>query len=327
MEKTKPWVLVNGAGRIGRMLMRQGFFNDNIKIVAVNDPGFSSAEELAYSLCHDSVHGKFSGKIVASKDNNCIVVKADSNTNGYVEIIQVFHFTDPEKIPHSDIGTDYVIECSGNALSAHKHRVKKVIMSHPPAQGENIPVLVPGVNLDDYIIDSPIVSMASCTTNCLAPLALVLDTSFGIKKGLFTTVHSITASQPAVDTHGKKNLRMGRSCVENIIPSTSGATRSLEYNPCTLESLEAAVQSAAQSTAMRGVIGITSDQLVSSDFLGDTRSCIVDLNASLLLDNNFIKVVAWYDNEVAYAAKLIDLAIFMSEKDTSVANSSPESET
>jgi glyceraldehyde 3-phosphate dehydrogenase len=350
------WLGVNGFGRIGRQLTRLALLDENaaVQLVAINDPNMT-AESIAYCLSQDTIYGRFPGTVRASPDGKSIQVTKDSTDsskmNPLVAMIAIFSHVDTSLIPWSDTGADFIVECSGKncttqeALSGHMRNssVKKVIFSCPPK--DNTPQFVPGVNLDNYKPNERVISCASCTTNCLAPLVKVVDAIFGIEEGMFSTVHATTASQTPVDSTNAHDVRLGRSCVNNIIPASTGATKSLSAvypslqgkitgtalrvpvtdvsvleltvrlkNPCDIPSLGAAIKGAAQSYGA-GIIDVTQELLVSSDFIGDARSCVVDLHATTFLNDKFVKITAWYDNEAAYAARLIDLCVHTNEVD------------
>jgi glyceraldehyde 3-phosphate dehydrogenase len=348
------WVGVNGFGRIGRAFVRSTVLSKSLQVVAINDPKMN-ATSIAYALQNDSVYGKFPGVIKVSPDDSSISVSLDSDSKNLVTMIQIFqHYDSPD---WSETGADYVIECSGtnltmsSALSGHlRHsNVKKVIFSAPPKDSQVSQYII-GVNHQDYKANEKVISNSSCTTNCLAPLVEVIDKIFGIEEALFSTVHAITASQNCVDSAAKgsgNNVRLSRSAIQNIIPSTTGAAKSLSAvlpqmtegkitgtsirvpvvdvslleltvrftNSCDIPSLGAAIKGAANSYG-RGIIDVTTDFPVSSDFIGDSRSCIVDLNATTFLNDKFGKITCWYDNEMAYAHRLIELCMYVNEVDS-----------
>ncbi|MCD8066842.1 MAG: type I glyceraldehyde-3-phosphate dehydrogenase [Oscillospiraceae bacterium] len=327
MAKIK--VGINGFGRIGRMVMRCAAAHPDIEIVGIND--LCDPDYLAYMLKYDSVHGRFDGE-VGSTDKSIIVNGAE---------IPVYAEKNPADIPWGALGAEYVIEATGLFLTKEKSQAhldagaKKVVMSAPSK--DDTPMFVVGVNLDKYTSDMSFVSNASCTTNCLAPIAKVLNDAFGIKEGLMTTVHSTTATQKTVDGPSKKDWRGGRAAAGNIIPSSTGAAKAvgkvipqlngkltgMSMRVPTLDSsvvdltvnLEkpaayadiCAAMKAASEGALKGVLGYTEDAVVSSDFIGDTRTSIFDAKAGIALTDTFVKVVSWYDNEMGYSDKLLCL--------------------
>ncbi len=327
MAKIK--VGINGFGRIGRMVMRCAAAHLDIEIVGIND--LCDPDYLAYMLKYDSVHGRFDGE-VGSTDKSIIVNGAE---------IPVYAEKNPADIPWGALGAEYVIEATGLFLTKEKSQAhldagaKKVVMSAPSK--DDTPMFVVGVNLDKYTSDMSFVSNASCTTNCLAPIAKVLNDAFGIKEGLMTTVHSTTATQKTVDGPSKKDWRGGRAAAGNIIPSSTGAAKAvgkvipqlngkltgMSMRVPTLDSsvvdltvnLEkpaayadiCAAMKAASEGALKGVLGYTEDAVVSSDFIGDTRTSIFDAKAGIALTDTFVKVVSWYDNEMGYSDKLLCL--------------------
>lgn len=327
MAKIK--VGINGFGRIGRMVMRCAAAHPDIEIVGIND--LCDPDYLAYMLKYDSVHGRFDGE-VGSTDKSIIVNGAE---------IPVYAEKNPADIPWGALGAEYVIEATGLFLTKEKSQAhldagaKKVVMSAPSK--DDTPMFVVGVNLDKYTSDMSFVSNASCTTNCLAPIAKVLNDAFGIKEGLMTTVHSTTATQKTVDGPSKKDWRGGRAAAGNIIPSSTGAAKAVgkvipELNgkltgmsmrvptldssvvdltvnlekPAAYADICAAMKAASEG-ALKGVLGYTEDAVVSSDFIGDTRTSIFDTKAGIALTDTFVKVVSWYDNEMGYSDKLLCL--------------------
>ena len=325
---------INGFGRIGRLVFRAGIVRDDIEIVAVNAPD-KTPEQLAYATKYDSVHGKFDGS-VEIVDGNLVV-------NG--KNVKLRNSRDPSKLPWGELGVDYVLECTGKFLtkeSAQPHLdagAKVVVLSGPSK--DDTPMFVCGVNLDKYDTSMTVVSNASCTTNCLAPLAQVINDKFGIIEGLMTTVHAGTATQNVVDAFSKKNWRLSRSCFENIIPSTTGAAKavgkvipelkgkltgmsmripsadvSIVDLTCRLEKgasyeeICAAVKEAAEGS-MAGVMAYTDEEVVSSDFRTDPHTSIFDANAGISLNPNFVKLVAWYDNEWGFSNKMLDLTAYI----------------
>jgi len=320
---------INGFGRIGRIAFRVAAKRNNVEIVAIND--LLDVEHLAYLLEYDSVHGKFDGT-VAVKDGQLVV---DGKT------IRVTAERNPEDLKWDAVGVDVVLDCTGifttlDKAQAHiKAGAKKVAISAPSADA---PMFVMGVN-DAEIKDSDtIVSNASCTTNCLAPIAKVIDDAFGIEEGLMTTVHAATATQAVVDAPSKKDFRGGRSALNNIIPSSTGAAKAVgkvipELNgkltgmafrvptadvsvvdltvktkkSVSYDDVKSAMKAAADGP-MKGVLQYTEEAVVSQDFIGETHTSTFDAGAGIALNDNFFKIVSWYDNEYGYSTKLIDLA-------------------
>ena len=335
---------INGFGRIGRMVFRaavQNFSND-IEIVGIND--LLEPEYLAYMLKYDSVHGKFEADVKVDGSNLIV--------NG--KKIRLTAEKNPADLKWNEVGADVVVESTGLFLTkelagAHiQAGAKKVIMSAPSK--DDTPMFVMGVNQNTYTKDMTFVSNASCTTNCLAPIAKVLDESFGIVEGLMTTVHSATGTQKVVDGPSKKDWRGGRAACGNIIPSTTGAAKAVGKvypklngkltgismrvptldvsvvdltcnlaKPATKEDICAAMKAASEKPlsegGLKGVLGYTEDAVVSSDFLGDERTSIFDANAGVYLTDTFVKVVSWYDNEWGYSNKLLMLIEHMAEVD------------
>lgn len=325
---------INGFGRIGRMVMRAARTNPNIKIVAVNDPSIPN-EYAAYMLKHDTVHGHYQGTV--GYDDKHIIV--DGNK------IRVTNEMDPANINWGAAGADYVVESTGKFLTtelASKHLkagAKKVVISAPTS--DSTPMFVCGVNDKDLTAAHTIVSNASCTTNCLAPLAHVIHQEFGIEEGLMTTVHAVTATQPTVDGPSRKDWRGGRAAGFNIIPSSTGAakavgkvipslngkltgmafrvpTANVSVVDLTVRLQKGAsyddikkVLKAASEGSMRGILGYTEEPVVSSDFIGDQRSSIVDGAAGIAISDKFVKLVSWYDNEMGYSSRVLDLMTAM----------------
>jgi len=326
---------INGFGRIGRLVLRAARTNPNIQVVAVNDP-FIPVEYMKYMFYYDTVHGRYPGTVTIENGKLMVDGKA----------ITVSNELDPTNIKWGASGADYVVESTGKFLTepgASKHFVggaKKVVISAP--SGDHTPMFVMGVNHKDYKSDIKIVSNASCTTNCLAPLAKVLNDNFGIKEGLMTTVHAATASQPTVDGPSLKDWRGGRGAVGmNVIPSSTGAAKAVGKVIPSLngkltgmafrvptadvsvvdltvvlnkgakyDQIKEAVKAAANGE-MKGILGYTEDAVVSSDFVSDPRSSIFDANAGIALTDNFVKVVSWYDNECGYSNRVLDLIAHM----------------
>jgi glyceraldehyde 3-phosphate dehydrogenase len=323
---------INGFGRIGRIVFRETFNRDNVEVVAIND--LLDVDHLAYLLKYDSVHGRFNGKVEV-KDGKLFV--NDKH-------IRVTAERDPKLIKwdEKDIHVDVVAECTGifttlETAQAHLDGgAKKVVISAPSADA---PMFVMGVNHEKVTASDTIVSNASCTTNCLAPLAKVINDNFGIVEGLMTTIHATTATQLTVDGPSRKDFRGGRSALINIIPSATGAAKAVgkvipDLNgkltgmsmrvptadvsvvdltvkvakETSYEELMSVLKNASETT-MKGVLGFTEDDVVSQDFLGDSRTSIIDAKAGIGLNSTFFKLVSWYDNEYGYSSKLIDLAV------------------
>lgn len=330
---------INGFGRIGRLAFRAALTNKEVQVTAINDP-FINLDYMAYMLKYDSVHGQYKGEISIDKANNSLVV--DGNP------IKIFAEKDPGNIDWVSAGAEYILECTGaftsnEKASAHfKGGAKKVIISGPSA---DVPMFVMGVNNTKYTKDLNIISNASCTTNCLAVLAKVINDEFGIEEGLMTTIHSTTATQKTVDGPSNKDWRGGRAASTNIIPSTTGAAKAVgkvipELNgkltgmsfrvptidvsvvdltvklnrATTYEEIKAVVKRASENE-LKGILGYTEDAVVSSDFIHDNRTSIFDAEAGILLSDKFVKLVSWYDNEWGYSNKLIDLAVYASSID------------
>ena len=335
MSKIK--IGINGFGRIGRLVFRAAQNFDNIQIVGIND--LIDVEYMAYMLKYDSTHGRFDGTVEV-KDGKLVV-------NG--NAIRVTAERNPADLKWGDINAEYVVESTGLFLdkkTAQGHvdaGAKKVIMSAPSK--DDTPMFVCGVNTDKYTKDMQFLSNASCTTNCLAPIAKVLNDSFGIVEGLMTTVHAMTATQKTVDGPSMKDWRGGRGAGQNIIPSSTGAAKAVgkvipELNgkltgmafrvptpnvsvvdlTCRLEKgasykeVCAAMQAASEGE-LKGVLGYTEDAVVSNDFLGETQTSVFDADAGISLNDNFVKVVAWYDNEMGYSTKVVELVQHMYKVD------------
>ncbi|SBW10818.1 glyceraldehyde-3-phosphate dehydrogenase A [uncultured delta proteobacterium] len=333
---SKIRVGINGFGRIGRLVFRAGLSNPNIEFVGINDP-FMSPDYCAYMLRYDTIHGQYKGEI-GHTDKELVV-------NGHK--VCFFDEKDPASIPWGSCGADYVVESTGvftdmEKAGAHlKGGAKKVIISAP---SKDAPMFVCGVNLNAYKPDMTIVSNASCTTNCLAPLAKVVHDNFGITDGLMTTVHSATGTQKTVDGPSKKDWRGGRAASYNIIPSSTGAAKAVgkvipELNgkltgmsfrvptldvsvvdltvnlkkPAKYEEICAALKKASEGE-LKGILGYTEDEVVSSDFIGDPRTSIFDVKAGIALTDTFVKLVSWYDNEWGYSNKVLQLIEYMDSK-------------
>ena len=335
MKKLK--IGINGFGRIGRLVLRAVAERKDVEVVAINDP-FLDVEYAKYLFEYDSIHGKFKGK-VSVRDGKLIV-------NG--KAIQFFAEKDPTQIPWGEVGATYIAEATGKFTAfdgASQHLqggAKKVVVTAP---GKNMPMFVYGVNHENYTSDMNIVSNASCTTNCLAPLVKVLDDAFGVEQGLMTTVHSTTATQLTVDGSTKKDWRGGRAASYNIIPSSTGAAKAVGEvlphlkgkltgmsfrvptldvsavdltvtlkKPTTYEKITKAMIKASK-TNLNGILGVTDEMVVSSDFIGDPRTCIFDVKAGIMLTDTFVKLVAWYDKEWGYSNKVVDLMTHMAKVD------------
>ena len=328
---------INGFGRIGNLSFQAALAKEGVEVVAINDP-FIAADYMAYMTKYDTVHGRFDGE-VCEKEGNLVV-------NG--KEIEVYNEMDPHNIPWGELGVEYVLECSGVFTTLEKAQAhidagaKQVIISAP---SKDAPMFVMGVNNTEYKPEMNIVSNASCTTNCLAPLAKVINDNFGIKEGLMTTVHSTTATQKTVDGASKKDWRGGRAASANIIPSSTGAAKAVgkvipELNgkltgmafrvptidvsvvdltcnlekPTTYEEICAAMKKASEGE-LNGIVEYCDEDVVSSDFLSDEHTSIFDAKAGIMLTDTFVKLVAWYDNEWGYAHKLVDLAAYMASVD------------
>ena len=322
---------INGFGRIGRLVFRIAVAQPEVfEVVAVNDP-FISTDYMAYMTKYDTIHGRFDG-VAEAKDGKFLV-------NG--KEVKTFDKMNPEEIPWGELGVEYVVESTGvftttEKCQAHlKAGAKKVIMSAPSK--DDTPMFVMGVNQDKYTTDMNFVSNASCTTNCLAPLAKVIHDAFGIKEGLMTTVHATTGTQKTVDSPSKKDWRGGRAAAGNIIPSSTGAAKAVgkvipELNgkltgmsmrvptldvsvvdltvnlakPAKYDEICAAMKKASEGE-LKGILGYTDEAVVSADFLGDARTSIFDAGAGIALTDTFVKVVSWYDNEIGYSNKVLEL--------------------
>ena len=331
---------INGFGRIGRLVFRAAIAQpETFEVVGVNDP-FVDADYMVYMVKYDTIHGRFDGCV--KEENGKLVV------NG--KAINVYGCMNPEEIPWSECGAEYVVEstgvfCTTEKASAHiKAGAKKVVIS-APAKDKETPTFVCGVNLDKYTKDMKVVSNASCTTNCLAPMAKVINDKFGIVEGLMTTVHSTTNTQKTVDAPSKKDWRGGRAAAGNIIPSSTGAAKACALvipevkgkltgmafrvptldvsvvdltvrteKATSMEEINAALKEASE-TYMKGILGYTDEAVVSSDFYSDPRTSIYDATAGIGLNSNFFKLVSWYDNEWGYSNKVLNLIQHMVEVD------------
>jgi len=331
MSKIK--VGINGFGRIGRLAFRAACKRNDIDIVGIND--LLDVNYIAYMLKYDTMHGRFDGTIEV-KDGKLVV-------NG--KNIRVTAEKDPANLKWNEVGADYVLECTGffltkEAATGHiKAGAKHVVMSGPSK--DDTPMFVMGVNHEKYTADMQFVSNASCTTNCLAPVAKVLNDKFGIVEGLMTTVHSTTATQKTVDGPSSKDWRGGRAASGNIIPSSTGAAKAvtkvipelkgkltgMAFRVPTLnvsvvdltcrlekaasyEDIKKAMKDASEGS-LKGILGYTEEDVVSSDFMGDPRTSVFDAKAGIALNDNFVKIVSWYDNEWGYSCKLLDLVAHM----------------
>jgi len=333
MADKKIRIGINGFGRIGRLVMRAATEHSEVSVVAVNDP-FMDVEYMVYMFKYDSTHGRFKGE-VSHKDGKLII-------NG--QEVAVYTKKNPDEIPWGTHGADYVVESTGVFTTIDKAQLhikggaKHVIISAPSADA---PMFVMGVNNTLYKNNLPVVSNASCTTNCLAPLAKVIHDKFGIVEGLMTTVHAVTATQKTVDGPSGKDWRAGRGAGQNVIPASTGAAKAVGKvipelngkltgmsfrvpNPdvsvvdltirleksASYEEIKTAIREAADGP-LKGILGYTEDEVVSSDFIGDKRSSIFDANAGIQLNPNFVKLISWYDNEYGYSHRVVDLIKYM----------------
>merc|ERR1740123_1760041 len=335
---------INGFGRIGRLVFRAAVANPEVAVKGVNDP-FMDLEYMVYQLKYDSVHKRFPGKIEAKKDGDKEFLVVDGTP------IQIFHSKAPESIPWGECGADYICESTGIFTAQEKAELhikggaKKVIISAPPK--DSVPIYVVGVNHTEYKKTDTVVSNASCTTNCLAPLTKVINDKFGMVEGLMTTVHAMTATQLTVDgpSRGGKDWRGGRCASQNIIPSSTGAAKAVGKvipsvngkltgmafrvptpdvsvvdltcrleKPAKYDEIVAAVKEAAAGD-MKGVLDWTEDEVVSTDFTTCKSSSVFDVNAGIALNDTFVKLVSWYDNEWGYSNRMVDLAIYMKSID------------
>ena len=320
---------INGFGRIGRIVFRATVKRSDVDVVAIND--LLDVEHLAYLLKYDSVHGRFDGEVEV-KDGNLVV---DGKT------IRVTAERDPKNLKWDEAGADIVAECTGifTTLETAQYHIdggaKKVVISAP---SKDAPMFVMGVNDNELNESHTIVSNASCTTNCLAPLAKIIEDNFGIEEALMTTIHATTSTQYTVDSPSKKNYRLGRSALNNIIPTSTGAAKAVgkvipeldgkltgmafrvptadvsvvdltvkTKKETSLEEIKAAVKKAADGS-MNGVVGYTEDAVVSQDFVSEVRTSVFDADSAIELNSTFFKLVSWYDNEFGYSNKLVDLA-------------------
>ena len=326
---------INGFGRIGRFVFRAAMKRNDIEIVGIND--LCPVDYLAYMLKYDTMHGTYDGTIEADVEKNLLIVDGKA--------VRVTACKDPNELKWDEVGAEYVVESTGLFLTKEKAQAhinagaKYVVMSAPSK--DDTPMFVVGVNEKSYVKGTQFVSNASCTTNCLAPIAKVLNDNWGITDGLMTTVHSTTATQKTVDGVSMKDWRGGRAASGNIIPSSTGAAKAvgkvipslngkltgmsmrvptldvsvvdLTVNlakPAKYDEICAAMKKAADGE-LKGILGYTEDAVVSSDFLGDTRTSIFDAKAGIALTDTFVKVVSWYDNEIGYSNKVLDLIAYM----------------
>jgi len=324
---------INGFGRIGRLVFRAACARKDIQIVGIND--LLDAEYMSYMLRYDTVHGRFNGTVEV-KDGHLVV---NGNT------IRVTSEKDPANLKWNEVGAEYVVESTGLFLDKEKASAhiaagaKRVVLSAPSK--DDTPMFVMGVNHTTYKADMAIVSNASCTTNCLAPLAKVVNDKWGIIEGLMTTVHAVTATQKTVDGPSKKDWRGGRGACFNIIPSSTGAAKAVGKvipelkgkltgmslrvptadvsvvdltcrlaKPATYEEIKAAMKAASENE-LSGVLGYTEDEVVSSDFIGETKTSVFDAKAGIALNDTFVKLISWYDNEWGYSNKVLDLVAHM----------------
>ena len=329
---------INGFGRIGRLAFRAAIQREDVEVVGVNDP-FMNPEYMVYMLRYDSVHGKFPGTV--DFEGNTLIVNGKK--------VPVFTELEVKNIPWASVGAEIILECTGKhhdkpSCQGHVDAGAKHVIMGAPAKDDS-PMFVMGVNNKKYTPDMTFVSNASCTTNCLSPIAKVLNDNWGIKEGLMTTVHSVTPTQKLLDGASMKDWRGGRAATGNIIPSSTGAAKAVgkvipELNgkltgmamrvptldvsvvdltvvlekPATYAEICAAMKAASEGE-LKGVLGYTEEQVVSSDFIGDSRTSIFDAGAGISLTDNFVKVVSWYENECGYATKMVELACYMNAVD------------
>ena len=332
---------INGFGRIGRLVLRAGLGNPNIEFVAVND--LVEADGLAYLLKYDTVHGRYPGEVKAEGDN--LVVDGQK--------IKCLSEKDPAQLPWKSMGVDYVVESTGlftKYPDAIKHveggGAKRVIISAPTKTPDEVPTLLVGVNHEDFDTSKhPVVSNASCTTNCLAPMTKVVQDNFGVVEGLMTTVHAVTATQPTQDGPSQKDWRGGRNASQNIIPSATGAAKAVGLvlpelqgkltgmafrvpvadvsvvdltvrteKATSYDDICKAMKKAADGE-MKGVLGYTEEAVVSSDYIGSTLSSVFDAGAGIGLSDNFFKLISWYDNEFGFSTRMVDLMAHMGKKE------------
>ncbi|WP_241994334.1 type I glyceraldehyde-3-phosphate dehydrogenase [Chroococcidiopsis cubana] len=331
---------INGFGRIGRLVARVAAHNPQVEIVGIND--LVPPDNLAYLFKYDSTHGTYSGRVEAKEDGIAIDGK----------FVPCMAIKNPAELPWGSLGADYVVESTGlfttydGAANHLKAGAKRVVISAPTKDPDKVPTLLVGVNHDKFDPQKDaIVSNASCTTNCLAPIAKVIDDKFGLTEGLMTTVHAMTATQPTVDGPSKKDWRGGRGAAQNIIPSSTGAAKAVALvlpqlkgkltgmafrvptpdvsvvdltfkteKATSYKEICAAMKEASQN-GLAGILGYTEDEVVSMDFRSDARSSIFDAGAGIELNSNFFKVVSWYDNEWGYSCRVLDLMLYMAQKE------------
>jgi len=331
---------INGFGRIGRLVLRASTSHPDVKVVAVNDP-FMDLDYMVYMFKYDSTHGRFNGTVEA-KDGKLVI-------NG--NAIEIHTEKDPANIPWGKAGADYVVESTGVFLTkekagAHlKGGAKKVVVSAP---SPDAPMFVMGVNEETYTKDIDILSNASCTTNCLAPLAKIIHENFGIVEGLMTTVHATTATQKTVDGPSGKDWRAGRTASTNVIPASTGAAKAVGQvlpalngkltgmsfrvptadvsvvdltvrleKAASYEDIKKVMKAASESDKYKRYVGYTEDEVVSSDFIGDSRSSVFDAKAGISLNPHFAKLISWYDNEMGYSHRVVDLIKYIAAKQLS----------
>ncbi|CAN1137292.1 Glyceraldehyde-3-phosphate dehydrogenase 2, cytosolic [Linum perenne] len=337
MADKKIKIGINGFGRIGRLVARVALQRDDVELVAINDP-FIPSDYMVYMFKYDTVHGHWKHSDVKVKDESTL-------TFGEKDV-KVFGLRNPEEIPWGSVGADFVVESTGvftdkDKAAAHlKGGAKKVVISAP---SKDAPMFVVGVNEKEYKPELDIVSNASCTTNCLAPLAKVINDRFGIVEGLMTTVHAITATQKTVDGPSNKDWRGGRAASFNIIPSSTGAAKAVGKvlpalngkltgmafrvptadvsvvdltvkleKKATYEQIKAAIKEESEGN-LKGILGYVDEDCVSADFVGDNRSSIFDARAGIALNDNFVKLVSWYDNEWGYSTRVVDLISYIAK--------------
>lgn len=326
---------INGFGRIGSLVFRAAIKSDDVEVVAINAPRHP-ASQVAYAVMYDTVHGRYDGTVAADDEVGILTVDGKE-----VKVLDDLKYRDAALIPWGELGVDYVMECTGQyraRVDAQKHidsGAKVVVISGPTKT--DVPMFVVGANLHEYEPDMNIVSNASCTTNCVAPLAKVIDDNFGIVEGFLTTIHATTASQSPVDGFPKKNWRLGRSVFGNIVPTTTGAADAVGRvvpslmgkmtgvsiriptadvslsdltirlaTPATYDEICAAIKKASEGE-LAGILAYTEDEVVSQDFRSDAHTSIFDKGAGKALNDQFVKLMAWYDNEWGFSNKMLDL--------------------
>jgi len=332
---------INGFGRIGSLVFRAAMKSDDIEVVAINAPGHP-ATQIAYAAKYDTVHGRFDGDIHGDDDRSVLVVDGKE-----IAVLCDKEYRDASLIPWGELGADYIMECTGAyrttaKAQAHLDAGAKVVVISGPSN-DDTPMFVCGANADKYTADLNIVSNASCTTNCVAPLAKVINDKFGIVEGFMTTIHATTASQSPVDGFPKKNWRLGRSVFGNIVPTTTGAADAVGKvvpelagkmtgvsiripspdvsiadltitlaTPASYDEICATVKEACEGP-LKGIMAYTDDEVVSSDFVSDAHTSIFDANAGKALNDHFVKLLAWYDNEWGFSNKMLDLTRHIDE--------------